>query len=48
MSKRKYCYEFTEHRQYKCCECDRTMHKFREDFAEYDKLSIFVAENIAG
>ena len=27
MSKRKYCYEFTEHRQYKCCECGRTMHK---------------------
>ena len=27
MSKRKHCYEYTEHRQYKCCECGRTMHK---------------------
>ena len=27
MTKRKYYYEFTEHRQYKCCECGRTMHK---------------------
>ena len=27
MSKRKYFYEFTEYRQYKCCECDRTMHE---------------------
>ena len=26
MSKRKYFYEFTEYRQYKCCECGRTMH----------------------
>ena len=26
MSKRKHCYEFTEHRQYKCYECGRTMH----------------------
>ena len=26
MSKRQYCYEFTEQRQYKCCECGRTMH----------------------
>ena len=25
--KRKYCYEFTEYRQYKCCECGRTMHE---------------------
>lgn len=25
-SKRKYCYEFSEHRQYKCCKCGRTMH----------------------
>lgn len=27
MSKRKYCYEYTEYRQYKCCECGRTMHE---------------------
>ena len=27
MSKRKYYYEFTEHRQYKCCKCGRTMHE---------------------
>ena len=27
MTKKKYYYEFTEHRQYKCCECGRTMHK---------------------
>lgn len=27
MSKRKYCYEFTEYRQYKCCLCGRTMHE---------------------
>ena len=27
MSKRKHCYEFIEHRQYKCCECGRTMHE---------------------
>ena len=27
MSKRKYFYDFTEHRQYKCCECGRTMHE---------------------
>ena len=27
MTKRKYCYEFTEYRQYKCSECGRTMHK---------------------
>ena len=27
MTKRKYCYEFTEYRQYKCCECGRTMHE---------------------
>ena len=27
MTKRKYCNEFTEHRQYKCCECGRTMHE---------------------
>ena len=27
MSNKKYCYEFTEHRQYKCCECGRTMHE---------------------
>ena len=26
MSKRKYYYEFTEYRQYKCCRCNRTMH----------------------
>ena len=26
MTKRKYCYEFTEYRQYKCCLCGRTMH----------------------
>lgn len=27
MSKRKYCYEFSEYRQYKCSECGRTMHE---------------------
>ena len=27
MTKRKYHYEFTEYRQYKCCLCGRTMHK---------------------
>lgn len=27
MSKKKYFYEFTEYRQYKCCLCGRTMHK---------------------
>ena len=27
MSKRKYHYEFTEYRQYKCCLCGRTMYK---------------------
>ena len=27
MTKKKYCYEFTEYRQYKCSECGRTMHK---------------------
>ena len=27
MTKRKYCYEFTEYRQFKCCQCGRTMHK---------------------
>lgn len=27
MTKRKYFYEFTEYRQYKCCECGRTMHE---------------------
>ena len=27
MTKRKYFYEFTEYRQYKCCLCGRTMHK---------------------
>ena len=27
MTKRKYCYEFTEHRQYKGCECGRTIHE---------------------
>ena len=27
VSNKKYCYEFTEHRQYKCCECGRTMHE---------------------
>lgn len=27
MSKKSYCYEFTEYRQYKCCECGRTMHE---------------------
>ena len=26
MSKRKFCYEFTDNRQYKCCICGRTMH----------------------
>ena len=27
MTKRKYFYEYTEYRQYKCCECGRTMHE---------------------
>ena len=27
MSKKKYFYEFTEYRQYKCCLCGRTMHE---------------------
>ena len=27
MTKRKYHYEFSEYRQYKCCECGRTMHE---------------------
>ena len=27
MTKRKYCYEYTDYRQYKCCECGRTMHE---------------------
>ena len=27
MYKKKYFYEFTEYRQYKCCLCGRTMHK---------------------
>ena len=27
MTKKKYCYEYTEYRQYKCCLCGRTMHK---------------------
>ena len=27
MTKRKYCYEFTKYRQYKCCICGRTMHE---------------------
>lgn len=27
MSKKKYHYEFTEYRQYKCCLCGRTMHE---------------------
>ena len=27
MTKRKYCYDFSEHRQYKCCECGWTMNK---------------------
>lgn len=27
MTKKKYCYEYTEYRQYKCCECGRTMHE---------------------
>ena len=26
MSNRKFCYEFTDNRQYKCCTCGRTMH----------------------
>ena len=25
MSNKKYCYEYTEYRQYKCCECGRPM-----------------------
>ena len=53
MSKRKYCYEYTEHRQYKCCECGRTMHKptphicngqYRKHklhFVKYDKYRHF-------
>ena len=27
MTKRKYSYEFSEYRQYKCCRCGRTMHE---------------------
>lgn len=27
MTKRKYSHEFSEYRQYKCCECGRTMHE---------------------
>ena len=27
MTKRKYSYEFSEYRQYKCCRCGRTIHK---------------------
>lgn len=27
MAKRKYCYGYTKHRQYKCCECGRTKHE---------------------
>ena len=27
MTKKKYCYELSEYRQYKCCECGRTMHE---------------------
>ena len=27
MTKRKYSYEFTKYRQYKCCECGRTIHE---------------------
>ena len=27
MTKKKYRYEFTEHRQYKCSECGRTMYE---------------------
>ena len=27
MTKRKYHYEFSEYRQYKCSECGRTMHE---------------------
>ena len=34
MSNRKYCYEFAEYRQYKCCECGRTM---REPTPHYCK-----------
>ena len=53
MSKRKHYYEYTEHRQYKCCECGRTMHKptphicngqYRKHnlkFAKYDKYRRF-------
>lgn len=53
MSKRKHCYEYTEHRQYKCCECGRTMHKptphicngqykkHNLKFAKYDKYRYF-------
>ncbi len=27
MSNKQYHYEYTEYRQYKCCECRRTMHE---------------------
>ena len=32
MSNKKYCYEYTEYRQYKCCECGRTMHEPKPHF----------------
>ena len=53
MSKKKHCYEYTEHRQYKCCECGRTMlkptphicngqyRKHKLHFVKYDKYRHF-------
>ena len=53
MTKKKHCYEYTEHRQYKCCECGRTMHepaphicngqyrKHKLHFVKYDKYRHF-------
>lgn len=48
MSKRKLCYEFTEHRQYKCCECGRTMHKPTPHYCkgEYRKHKLNFLKNI--
>ena len=53
MTKKKHCYEYTEHRQYKCCECGRTMlkptphicngqyRKHKLHFVKYDKYRHF-------
>ena len=40
MSKRKCCYEFTEHRQYKCCECGRTTHKPKPHYDFVDLMNL--------